>query len=396
MSVSRSLSQHRAPPLSGLARVIEPFRVMDVLDRAQTAARAGRDIIHLEVGEPDFPTPPAVVEAGRAALTAGATRYTPAHGTEALRRAIAEDYRRRHGADVDPDRVIITAGASAAILLALAAGVDPGQEVLLPDPGYACNRQFVAARGGVPVALPVSAKNAFQPTAREVASAWGEETRAVLLGSPANPTGTCLVPEQLAAIMEVVRARGGLVIMDEIYAQIVFDSGMPSAAAAFPDVVVINSFSKYFAMTGWRLGWMVVPEAWIEPARRLAQNLFVAPSTPAQSAALAAFEPDTEARLQAQVAELRSRRDVLLKALPELGLSVQAQPEGAFYIYADCTAHADDSEALCKRMLEATGVAVTPGTDFSPSAGQNYLRIAYTQPEPRLREAISRLQALLT
>ncbi|NBB83098.1 MAG: pyridoxal-phosphate dependent enzyme, partial [Alphaproteobacteria bacterium] len=193
----------------------------------------------------------------------------------------------------------LSAGASAAILLALAAGMDPGQQVLLPDPGYACNRPFVTARGGIPVALPVSAENAFQPTAREVASAWGEETRAVLLASPANPTGTCLAPEQLAAIMDVVRARGGLVIMDEIYAQIVFDPGAPSAAAAFPDVVVINSFSKYFAMTGWRLGWMVVPEAWIEPVRRLAQNLFVAPSTPAQSAALAAFEPYTGARLQA-------------------------------------------------------------------------------------------------
>ncbi|MBS3800454.1 MAG: aminotransferase class I/II-fold pyridoxal phosphate-dependent enzyme, partial [Thioalkalivibrio sp.] len=270
MTGVRSVDEHRAPPLSGFARVVEPFRVMDVLDRAQMAARAGRDIIHLEVGEPDFPTPPAVVEAGRVALAAGDTRYTPAHGTGALRHAIAQDYRRRHGADIDPDRVIVTAGASAAILLALAAGMDPGQQVLLPDPGYACNRPFVTARGGIPVALPVSAENAFQPTAREVASAWGEETRAVLLASPANPTGTCLAPEQLAAIMDVVRARGGLVIMDEIYAQIVFDPGAPSAAAAFPDVVVINSFSKYFAMTGWRLGWMVVPEAWIEPVRRLA------------------------------------------------------------------------------------------------------------------------------
>ncbi|WP_018866814.1 MULTISPECIES: aminotransferase class I/II-fold pyridoxal phosphate-dependent enzyme [unclassified Thioalkalivibrio] len=383
------------PDLSAFARVVEPFRVMDILARAQEAERDGRDIIHLEVGEPDFPTPPPVIAAGRAALAAGDTRYTPAHGTRALREALAADYRRRHGADVDPERIVITAGASAAILLALAAGVNPGEEVLLPDPGYACNRQFVAARGALPVGLPVHAEDAFQPTPEAIAGAWHANTRAVLLGSPANPTGTCLSRERLTAIVEVVRERGGLVIMDEIYAQIVFDRPEPSAAAGFPDVVVINSFSKYFAMTGWRLGWMVVPETWVDPVRRLAQNLFVAPATMAQTAALEAFTPATEALLQTQVRELEQRRDVLLDALPGLGLAVQARPEGAFYIYADCTAHGADSEALCARILDQAGVALTPGTDFSPTRGRDYLRIAYTQSETRLREAVERLQTLL-
>ncbi len=383
------------PDLSAFARVVEPFRVMDILARAQAAERAGRDIIHLEVGEPDFPTPPPVIAAGRAALAAGDTRYTPAHGTRTLREAISNDYQRRHGAEVDPDRIVITAGASAAILLALAAGVNPGEQVLLPDPGYACNRQFVAARGAIPVGLPVQAEHGFQPTPESIAGAWGAGTRAVLLGSPANPTGTCLSHERLAAIVEVVRERGGLVIMDEIYAQIVFDRPEPSAAAGFADVVVINSFSKYFAMTGWRLGWMVVPEHWVDPVRRLAQNLFVAPSTMAQTAALEAFAPETEALLQTQVRELRGRRDVLLEALPGLGLEVQARPEGAFYIYADCTAHGTDSEALCARILDEAGVALTPGTDFSPTRGRDYLRIAYTQSETRLREAAERLRAAL-
>ena len=385
----------RHPPLSDFACVVEPFRVMDILARAQAAERAGRDIIHLEVGEPDFATPPAVIEAGRAALGAGDTRYTPAHGTQALREAIARDYRERHGATVDPERIVITAGASAAILLALAAGVNPGDEVLLPDPGYACNRQFVAARGARAVGLPVQPQDGFQPTAEAVAAAWSANTRAILLASPANPTGTRLPRERLAEIVDVVRARGGLVIMDEIYGQIVFGEPERSAAAFHPDVVVLNSFSKYFAMTGWRLGWMVVPEAWIEPVRRLAQNVFVAPASMAQSAALAAFDAATDARLQGQVRELQARRDVLLDALPGLGLEVLARPDGAFYLYADCSAHGTDSEALCARILDAAGVALTPGTDFSPSAGRRYLRIAYTQPEPRLHEAVARLQALL-
>jgi aspartate/methionine/tyrosine aminotransferase len=383
------------PTVSARAGAMEPFRVMQVLAEAQDLEAGGADVIHLEVGEPDFPTPEAIIAAGQRALANGVTRYTAAHGTVALRQAIAADYRRLHGLDVDPERVVVTAGASAAILLALAAATDAGDAVLLPDPGYACNRQFVTALGGRPVLVPVPAANGFQPTAAQIASAWEPGTRAVLLASPANPTGTLLPGEELVAIAEVVRARGGVLIMDEIYGRLVFGRSPDTALRRVPDAVVVNSFSKYCAMTGWRLGWMVVPEPWIEPVRRLAQNLFVAPSTMAQAAALAAFEAGTEDLLQTRVRELESRRDFLLSVLPELRLEVRARPEGAFYIYADSRAHGPDSEALCARILREARVALTPGTDFSPGSGRDHIRIAYTQPRERLEEAVARLRRVL-
>lgn len=383
------------PPLSARAAAMEPFRVMQVLARAQALEAGGRDVIHLEVGEPDFPTPGAIVAAATRSMASGMVRYTPAHGTAELRSAIAADYRRLHGIEVDPDRVIVTAGASAAILLALAAGTDAGDEVLLPDPGYACNRQFVTALGGRAVPLPVCAESGFQPTAAQIRAAWQPQTRAVMLASPANPTGTLLPARELQAIADEVSARNGMLIMDEIYGRLVFDRAPETALASLPDPVVVNSFSKYYAMTGWRLGWMVVPERWVEPVRRLAQNLFVAPPTVAQVAALSAFEPGTEALLQARVRELQARRDFLLDALPELGLEVQARPEGAFYIYADSRAHGSDSEVLCARLLREAGVALTPGTDFSPALGRGHLRIAYTQPRARLEEAVARLRPVL-
>jgi len=380
--------------LSARARAMAPFRVMQVLAEAQALESCGTDIIHLEVGEPDFPTPQAIVEAGRRAMADGRVRYTAAHGTAELRAAIASDYARNYGVALDPERVVITAGASAGILLALTAATDAGDRVLLPDPGYACNRQFVVALGNVPTLLSVPSEQGFQPTATQVAAAWTPDTRAVLLASPANPTGTMLRPEDLAAIAEVVRARDGVLIVDEIYGRLVFDQPPRTALSGIPDAIIVNSFSKYYAMTGWRLGWMVVPEDWIEPVRRLVQNLFVAPSTLAQAAALAAFEPETEAELQARVRELAERRNFLLGALPGLGLAVRARPEGAFYIYTDSTALGGNSEALCRRILHEAGVALTPGTDFSPISGADHLRIAYTQRLGRLQEAVERLHAL--
>jgi aspartate/methionine/tyrosine aminotransferase len=383
------------PRVSGRAAAMEPFRVMQVLARAQALESAGRDVIHLEVGEPDFPTPEAVVAAAIEATGSGRVRYTPAHGTLALREKIAEDYLRLYGLRIDPERVIVTSGASAAILLALAAGTDAGDAVLLPDPGYACNRQFVTALGGRPVPVPVPPDSGFQPTAAQIAAAWRPETRAVMLASPANPTGTLLPSGELAGIAEVVRERRGVLIMDEIYGRLIFDRPPETALAKVPDAVIVNSFSKYYAMTGWRLGWMVVPEDWVEPVRRLAQNLFVAPPTVAQFAALAAFEPGTEALLQKRVGELKERRDFLLTALPGLGLELRARPEGAFYLYADSRVHGSDSEALCDRILDEAGVALTPGTDFSPGSGRDHIRIAYTQPRERLEEAVARLRPVL-
>lgn len=383
-------------PLSARAAAMEPFRVMQILAEAQALEKGGTDVIHLEVGEPDFATPDAVVAAGRRALATGVTRYTAAHGTAALRAAIADDYRRLHGLDIDPERVIVTAGASAAILLALAAATDVGGGVLLPDPGYACNRQFVTTLGAHPVPVAVSPESGFQPTAEQIDAAWTPGVRAVMLASPANPTGTLLPPSELAAIGKIVRDRGGVLIMDEIYGRLVFGRAPDTALRLVSGAIIVNSFSKYYAMTGWRLGWLVVPEPWIEPVRRLAQNLFVAPSTVAQAAALAAFETDTESLLLARVNELQDRRDFLLSALPELGFQVRARPEGAFYIYADSRALDPDSEALCARILRDAGVALTPGTDFSPISGRNHIRIAYTQPRERLEEAVARLRCLLT
>ncbi|AHE98832.1 aminotransferase class I/II-fold pyridoxal phosphate-dependent enzyme [Thioalkalivibrio paradoxus] len=381
--------------LSARAGALEPFRVMQILAQAQEREAEGTDVIHLEVGEPDFPTPAPIVAAAQRALAGGRTRYTAAHGSAALRAAIAADYRRGFGVDLDPERVVVTAGASAAILLALAAGTDPGDRVLLPDPGYACNRQFVHALGARADLLPVTAEQDFQPTANHVAAAWRSDTRAVMLASPSNPTGTLLSASGIAAIAEAVRARGGVLIVDEIYGRLVFDSPPQTALSVAPDAVILNSFSKYYAMTGWRLGWMVVPEHWIEPVRRLAQNLFVAPSTLAQEAALAAFEPETDALLQARVRELAERRDFLLEALPSLGLPVRARPGGAFYLYADSTGYGADSEQLCARLLREAAVALTPGTDFSPAGGRDHVRIAYTQPRDRLAEAVARMARVL-
>lgn len=383
------------PALSSRAAAMEPFRVMQVLARAQALEAAGRDVIHLEVGEPDFSTPKAVLAAAAKATETGRVRYTPAHGTVALREAIAADYRRLYGLAIDPERVVVTSGASAAILLALAAATDAGDSVLLPDPGYACNRHFVTTLGAQPVLVPVPAESGFQPTAAQIAAAWRPDTRAVMLASPANPTGTLLAQDELTAIAEFVSERNGVLIMDEIYGRLVFDRPAETALARVPNAVILNSFSKYYAMTGWRLGWMVVPENWIEPVRRLAQNLFVAPPTVAQEAALAAFAPETEALLQQRVQELRARRDYLLEALPSLGLELRSRPEGAFYLYADSRAHGHDSEVLCERILLEAGVALTPGTDFSPSGGRDHIRIAYTQPRDRLEEAVSRLRPVL-
>jgi aspartate/methionine/tyrosine aminotransferase len=367
---------------------------MQVMARAQALQAVGRAVIHLEVGEPDFATPAPVVAAAGQAMQAGAVRYTPAEGLAPLRVALAADYQRLYGLSLDPARIVLTAGASAALLLALLVATDVGDTVLLPDPGYACNRAFVASLGAQPRPIPVRAAQGFQPTGADLAAAWEANTRAVLLASPANPTGTLLPAGELAALARFVRQQGGVLILDEIYHRLVFDQPPTTGLTLDDEIVVVNSFSKYAAMTGWRLGWMVVPPAWIDPVQRLAQNLFIAPSTLAQQAALALFTPETEALLQSRVQELARRRDFLVDALPALGLDIRAQPQGAFYVFADCSAWGADSEAICARILEEAGVALTPGTDFSPTCGRSHLRIAYTQPLEQLAEAVTRLQRL--
>jgi aspartate/methionine/tyrosine aminotransferase len=373
---------------------IAPFHVMDILARAQALEVAGRDIIHLEIGEPDFATPGPIIEAGIAALRAGQTHYTGALGLPALREAIAGFYATRWQVAVAPARVVVTPGASGALLLALGLLAGPGDEVLMADPGYPCNRHFARFCEARAVAVPVDAASGFQLTLGLIERHASPSTRAVLIASPSNPTGTAISADELARIHDWCATRGVALIVDEIYLALTYD-GSEHSAARWDDVFVINSFSKYFLMTGWRLGWMIAPAWAMSDLERLAQNLFLAAPTSAQHAALAAFSAATLDELEVRKAELRDRRDYLLPALRERGFVVPTQPQGAFYLYADCSAHADDSFHFAQALLEQVGVAVTPGLDFGRHQPQRYLRIAYTQPLPRLVEAIARLDRFL-
>ncbi|MDD3325788.1 MAG: pyridoxal phosphate-dependent aminotransferase [Zoogloea sp.] len=374
---------------------IQPFHVMEILKRAHQLAATGRDIIHLEVGEPDFPTPPTIVEAARNFLAGGHVHYTPALGLTALREAIARFYHDRFGADVSPERIIVTPGASGALMLALAVTTDPGDEWLLPDPGYPSNRHLVRSFEGVARALPVDASTRFQPTPAHVAAAWTPHTRGLMVASPANPTGTLLSLDEIVALREAVVARGGILIVDEIYQGLNYGLEASTALSRLDDVFVVNSFSKYFGMTGWRLGWVVAPQAYVRQIEKLAQHFFISPSTPAQHAALAAFTPATLEILEERRHAFASRRNTLLPALRELGFRFATEPQGAFYLYAEISEFADSSEALARRLIEEAGVATTPGIDFGDNAPDRHLRIAYTTGEARLVEAAERIAGVL-
>ncbi len=369
---------------------------MAILGRARAMEAAGRDIVHLEVGEPDFATPETIVEAGIQALRDGHTHYTPSLGLPALREAIAGYYADRHGVSVSPGRIAVTPGASGALLLVMAALFDPDDEVLLADPGYPCNRHFarlVEARG---VGVPVGPETGFQLSADLVRQYWGPHTRGVLVANPGNPTGTVIPADELRAIHQVVREKGGWLIVDEIYHELIYDIQPPSAAALGDDVIVINSFSKYWQMTGWRLGWLLAPESLMPAFDRLAQNVFLAAPTVAQHAALAALAPATRSLLEQRKAELKRRRDYLIPELQRLGFGVPVLPQGAFYLYADIARFSDDGERFAADLLEQAGVAITPGADFGRHLAARYVRFAYTTGEHRLREAVNRIENLLT
>ena len=381
------------PPLSAAPRMadIAPFHVMELMEKAQALEAAGRDIVHMEVGEPDFPTPEPILKAAMAHLAGGHVHYTSALGLPALRQAIAGFYRSRYGVEVSPERIIVTAGASAALLLTLGVLVAPGDEILLTDPGYPCNRHFVRLYEGAPVALPVDAATNFQPTPEQVEAAWGPRTRGLMLASPANPTGTLIEPAALAELAALTARRGGVLIMDEIYHGLTYGVDASTAVNMGDHVFVVNSFSKYFNMTGWRLGWLVAPTGFVRDIEKLAQNLFISPPTPAQHGALAAFRPETLAITEARRREFQARRDYLLQELPKLGFGVPAAPAGAFYIYADCSALGDNSFALAGRLIAEAGVAVTPGLDFGSNAPEKHLRFAYTTSLERLQEGVARM-----
>ncbi|KAF0164073.1 MAG: hypothetical protein FD157_2438 [Rhodocyclaceae bacterium] len=374
---------------------IAPFHVMELMARAQALEAAGRSIIHMEVGEPDFATADPILEAAQRFLSGGHVHYTAALGLQQLREAISDWYQTRYGLEVSPARIVVTAGASGALLLALGVLVNPGDEWLLPDPGYPCNRHFVRLLEGRPVSLAVEAASNYQPTAELLAASWTERTRGLLVASPANPTGTLLDHDTLAALARVVAARGGTLLVDEIYHGLTYGIDAGSALAITDDVFVINSFSKYFGMTGWRLGWLVAPPRYVREIEKLAQNLYIAPSTVAQHAALAAFQPETLAILEARRQEFSLRRDVLLPGLRDLGFKIAAEPRGAFYVYADCSGFADESFDLCQHLLTEAGVAATPGLDFGCNAPQRHIRFAYTIERTRIEEGLARMAAFV-
>jgi aspartate/methionine/tyrosine aminotransferase len=379
---------------------IAPFYVMEVMKAADALERQGRELVHLSVGEPDFTAPPLVRAAAARAIEAGRTQYTHAAGLDALRARIAGWYAERFGVTVEPERVFVTAGASGALLLACALLVEAGSEVLLPDPCYPCNRHFVAAADGIARLVPCGADVRFQLHADAAAAAWGPATRGVLLASPSNPTGTSLRLSDWQALIDAVAlARGGFVIADEIYLGLSYDPAYGRSVlelpAAHEHVVTINSFSKYFHMTGWRLGWAVVPKPLVPAMEKLAQNLFICPSSVAQHAALACFEPASLAEYEARRAEFRARRDFIVPALARLGLPVPVEPDGAFYAYLDCSAHAGDSWDFAFELMREAGVVLVPGRDFGRAAPARYLRLSYANTRARLQEAVARIEAHL-
>lgn len=387
---------------------IEPFYVMECAKIAQRIAdspacdpaQGGTPMIWLNIGEPDFGAAPLVREAAQHYIATGRTPYTQATGLPALRQAISGWYAERFGLRIEPERIVVTAGASAALQLACAALFEAGDEVLMPDPCYPCNRHFVAAVDATPRLLTTSAATRFQLDAAAVADAWTDATRGVLLASPSNPTGTSIATDELKRIVDITRARGGVCIVDEIYLGLSYDEAYShsvlGACRGDDDAIIsVNSFSKYFGMTGWRLGWLVLPASLVAPVERLAQNLYICPSTIAQHAALACFEDTSIAEFERRRAELKRRRDYVVEALGRIGLPAPVTPDGAFYAYADCSRHATNSWDFCIDLMHRAHVALTPGRDFGSHDTQRYLRLSFASSMSQLEAAMQRLREVL-
>lgn len=385
----------KQPRLAQRMEAVQPFHVMALLARARELEAQGRDIVHMEIGEPDFETPAPIVEAGVQALQTGQHHYTPAKGLAQLRQAISAHYARSFDLDIDPDRVLVTPGSSGALQLLMMTLINPGEQVLMADPGYPCNRNFVRLVEGQAVTIPVTAADQYQLALAHLKQYWSPASKAALVASPSNPTGTLIEASAMQAMAGFVAEQGGHLLVDEIYHGLTYDVQADSALTVSDDVFIINSFSKYFGMTGWRLGWLVAPSDYIEALDKTAQNIFLAASTPAQHAALAAFEPHTQAILEERRAIFQKRRDFLLPALRELGFKIPVTPQGAFYLYADCSGLCDDSWQFCMDLLEQHGVAVTPGKDFGHERPEQHVRFAYTTSMERLQEGVARIRDFL-
>ncbi|MEG0719353.1 MAG: pyridoxal phosphate-dependent aminotransferase [Comamonas sp.] len=386
------------------AEKITPFYVMEVAKAAQQLAKevasGPEPMIFLNIGEPDFTAPAQVQAAAQHSIASGQTQYTNALGLEPLREAISDWYQSRFGITVPARRIVITAGASAALQLACLALIGAGDEILMPDPSYPCNRHFVSAAEGVATLIPTGAAERFQLSADQVAAHWGEKTRGVLLASPSNPTGTSIDPAELRRIHEVVQAKGGVTIVDEIYLGLSYEEAFGHSALAISDSIIsINSFSKYFNMTGWRLGWMVVPDAMVPVVERMAQNLFICASTISQHAALACFTPESIAIFEERRAQFKARRDYFLPALRELGFGIDVMPDGAFYAWADCTAlceklGVDNSWDFAYALMDKAHLAITPGRDFGTADTARYVRFSTANSMQQLQEAVCRMRKL--
>ena len=389
------MSETKQPTMSRRAREAQPFRAMVFGERADEMIARSISVIKLSLGEPDFGAPPAVRDAMREQYDGRALPYTAALGLPELRRAIADFYHERHHVDIDPRRIVITAGGSAALLLATALTADPGDEVIVADPSYPCNRELIRSFEGVVVDVPTSAATRFHLNAELVDRAWSERTKAVMVTSPSNPTGTTIDFDVLKGVCDLARFRGAWRIIDETYLDLADrepdGSEVRSALLADPDAIICNSFSKFFGMTGWRLGWAVVPEYTIEAVDDLATNYYLCAHTPTQHAALACFTPESLAVCEERRQELLARRRIVVSGLERIGLPLEVVPNGAFYAYFSVAGTGLDAWTFCERALEEAHVALTPGRDFGPATADTHVRLSYAASREALTEGLSRL-----
>ncbi len=389
------MSDNLKIPFAERLNHIQPFHVMRLLEAAKRKEAQGVAIVHMEIGEPDFDSPAHVIAAAQQALQEKTMHYTPAAGLPELRTAISRFYQREYKVKIDPARIIVTPGASGALQLALSVLVNSGDSVLMADPGYPCNRHFVRLLDGEPISVPVGKETGHQLTLQQCQTVWTADTVAVLISSPANPTGSIIATSQLNDIARYVKEQGACLIVDEIYHGLTYDEQSSTALAFSEDIFVVNSFSKYFGMTGWRVGWLVAPKAYVEAVEKLAQNIFLAACTLSQYAAMAALLPEIKIELNKRRDEFKKRRDFLCDAISDLGFEIAGKPEGAFYIYANCQRFSNNSYEFCYELLEQTGVVITPGKDFGCYQAEHHVRFAYTSNLEQLAEGISRLRRYL-
>jgi len=373
--------------------LIEPFRVMQLLERAKELEAMGKKVIHMEIGEPDFPTPSPVIEAARKRLDTGENFYTPSTGAPELQQALSHWYAEEYGVNIAPGRILITPGTSGAFNLIYAVLLEAGESVLLPDPGYPCQRNFIRLAGGEPINVPVGPDTLYHLSTEIVEREWKDRTRAAVVINPSNPTGTLIEESELEAIADACKKHDGYLISDEIYHGLTYGIKAACALQFDDNAIVVNGFSKRWAMTGWRVGWIIVPEDLIDPARRVMQNIFIAAPTLSQFAAIAALDAKDE--VEAMRSAYDERRQYLLAELPKLGFDIVVEPQGAFYIYANVEKLTDNSRAFCWDLLEKAGVAITPGEDFGSYCASEHLRFSYATGLENLKEGVRRIQAFL-